>query len=53
MDTELVSRLTGKAAYKGGKAQGKERDSTNNTGWHRALGLATQALEEATAAWNL
>jgi len=51
VDTELVSRLTRKAAYKGGKAQGKARDSTK--GWHKALVLATQALEEATAAWNL
>jgi hypothetical protein len=40
-----------KSSVEKGKAEGKTRDST--PGWHKALVHATQALEEATAAWNL
>ena len=34
-----------------GKTQGRASDST--PGWHKAIVHATQALEEATFAWNL
>jgi len=40
-----------KSSVEKGKAQGKARDST--PGWHKALVHATEALEEATVAWNL
>jgi hypothetical protein len=40
-----------KSSVEKGTTQGKVRDST--PGWYKALVHATQALEEATSAWNL